>query len=80
MSDLGAVAIIDRGALIISLERFDITDEAIARIDQVLGDGSTLPVAPDPSGADPTQPDPTVLGPADQAPAEPAPADQATKP
>lgn len=92
MSDLGAVAIIDRGALIISLERFDITDEAIARIDQVLGDGSTLPVAPDPTapdpaGADPkepdltgpdlTGPDPTGPDPTEPDPTVLGPADQA---
>lgn len=66
MSDLGAVAIIDRGALIISFERFDITDEAIARIDEVLGDGSQLPKPPE--------------APAAPAATEPAPAEPAPKP
>lgn len=70
MSDLGAVAIIDRGALIISFERFDITDEAIARIDEVLGDGSQLPKPPEAPAPAPAAP----------APAEPAPADPAPKP
>lgn len=42
MSRHGAVAIIDRQALILSFERIDITDEAIARLDAVLGDGPDL--------------------------------------
>lgn len=67
MSDLGAVAIIDRGALIISFERFDITDEAIARIDEVLGDGSQLPTPEAPAPA-PAEPEPAEPGPADPAP------------
>lgn len=68
MSDLGAVAIIDRGALVISLERFDITDEAIARIDEVLGDGSQPAASPD--AADPASTEPAPAGPA---PTEPPP-------
>lgn len=39
MADHGAVAIIDRAALVLSFERIDITDEAILRLDEVLGDG-----------------------------------------
>lgn len=38
----GATVILDQRGIIVSLNRIDITDEAIARIDEVLGDGSTL--------------------------------------
>lgn len=44
MTELGAVAIIDKEALVLSLNLIDITDEAIIRIDAVLGDGT--PPAP----------------------------------
>lgn len=40
MAERGAVAIIDKKAIIIAFGRIDITDAAIARIDAVLGDGS----------------------------------------
>lgn len=65
MRDAGAVAIFDQNTVILSLRGVDITDAAIARIDAVLGDGSTPPVteaapaiAPDPAPApaDPTDP------------------------
>jgi Skp family chaperone for outer membrane proteins len=39
MREAGAVAIFDSGLVILSLRGADITDEAIARIDTVLGDG-----------------------------------------
>ena len=39
MGEQGAVAIVDRSALILSFDRIDVTDEAITRIDEVLGDG-----------------------------------------
>jgi Skp family chaperone for outer membrane proteins len=42
MQDLGAVAIIDRSAVILSFDRIDITLQAIARLDGELGDGSAL--------------------------------------
>lgn len=42
MQDLGAVAIIDRSAVILSFDRIDITAQAIARLDAELGDGSSL--------------------------------------
>ena len=38
----GASVILDQRGLVLSLNRIDITDEAIARIDEVLGDGRTL--------------------------------------
>lgn len=40
MREAGAVAIFDKDLVILSLRGVDITDEAIARIDEVLGDGS----------------------------------------
>lgn len=40
MREAGAVAIFDKDLVILSLRGVDITDEAIARIDQVLGDGA----------------------------------------
>ncbi|THD84473.1 OmpH family outer membrane protein [Aliigemmobacter aestuarii] len=43
MAEQGAVAIIDKNAVILSFDRIDITDTAIARIDAKLGDGSALP-------------------------------------
>lgn len=43
MQDLGAVAIIDRSAVILSFDRIDITSQAIARLDSALGDGANLP-------------------------------------
>ena len=41
MTELGAVAILDKQAIILSYDKIDMTDQAIARIDTVLGDGST---------------------------------------
>lgn len=43
MRDTGAVAIFDKEMVILSLRGVDITDEAITRIDAVLGDGTALP-------------------------------------
>ena len=40
MRESGAVAIFDKEMVILSLRGVDITDEAIARIDEVLGDGA----------------------------------------
>ena len=70
MQDLGAVAIIDRSAVILSFDRIDITAQAIARLDAELGDGSGLApldrgtapgatpggAAPQPFGPQPAQP------------------------
>jgi Skp family chaperone for outer membrane proteins len=46
MTELGAVAILDKQAIILSYDKIDMTDRAIARIDAQLGDGSTLKPAP----------------------------------
>ena len=65
MRESGAVAIFDQKTVILSLRGVDITDAAIVRIDAVLGDGSTAPVAdgvtdpaplPTPTPADATDP------------------------
>ncbi|MEZ5755250.1 MAG: OmpH family outer membrane protein [Paracoccaceae bacterium] len=42
MRDAGAVAIFDKDMVILSLRGVDITEEAVARIDAALGDGSSL--------------------------------------
>lgn len=44
--ELGAVVIIDRRAILLTTQNIDITEIAVDRIDQVLGDGSDLPDAP----------------------------------
>jgi hypothetical protein len=50
MQDLGAAALFDRRAVFLSDERIDITDEAIAAIDEALGTGEerTLETVPAP--------------------------------
>lgn len=40
MVERGAAAIIDKGAVIVSLRGLDVTDAVVARIDDVLGDGT----------------------------------------
>ncbi|MES2967335.1 MAG: OmpH family outer membrane protein [Pseudomonadota bacterium] len=55
MRETGAVAIIDKSAIILSFDRLDMTDTAIARIDAVLGDGTSPPAGADPApGSTPT--------------------------
>ncbi|MFN3723848.1 MAG: OmpH family outer membrane protein [Paracoccaceae bacterium] len=48
MQDLGAVAIIDRSAVILSFDRIDITAQAIARLDADLGNGQAEADPPTP--------------------------------
>lgn len=43
MQDMGASVVLDKQTIILSLQRIDVTDEAIARIDVAIGDGSNLP-------------------------------------
>lgn len=43
LTENGAVAILDKNAIILSLSAIDVTEAAIARVDAALGDGSTLP-------------------------------------
>lgn len=67
MQDRGAVAIIDRSAVLLGFDSIDITAEAIARLDAELGDGSTLPAPPPaPEDAGPAVPplsEPPLLAP-----------------
>ena len=49
MVERGAVAILDKSAIVVSLGSIDITKEVIARIDTRLGDGSK-PADPTPAG------------------------------
>lgn len=49
MVERGAVAILDKSAVVVSLGTIDITDGAIQRIDEKLGDGSALPALPEPA-------------------------------
>lgn len=66
MRESGAVAIFDKEMVILSLRGVDITDEAIARIDAVLGDGGELaepeaasePAAPDAEQGPPAEAEP----------------------
>jgi len=62
MAEAGAVAIIDKAALVISFDRIDITDAAIERIDAVLGDGPgpdpAVVVKPDSARETDPEPDP----------------------
>ena len=55
LSESGAMAIIDKRAVILSFDRIDMTAAAVARIDQVLGDGGTPPegAAPPSEGTSP---------------------------
>ncbi len=49
--DLGAVAILDQSVIMLTTRNLDITDLAIARVDQVLGDGAKdVPGAPTGAG------------------------------
>ncbi|MEO5613492.1 MAG: OmpH family outer membrane protein [Cypionkella sp.] len=57
MVERGAVAILDKSAIVVSLGAIDITKDVIARIDTRLGDGSK-PVAPNPAAPNPAAPVP----------------------
>jgi Skp family chaperone for outer membrane proteins len=46
MQDMGASVVLDKQSIILSLQRIDVTDQVIARIDAAIGDGSKLPDAP----------------------------------
>lgn len=52
----GAVLIVDRRAILLAAADVDITEEAIARIDTVLGDGAGAVPAPTPPEPDPATP------------------------
>jgi len=49
LTERGAVAIISKRAVIAGFDNIDITEAAIARLDQVLGDGGVRPPQPVPA-------------------------------
>lgn len=55
LREAGAMAIIDKRAVILSFDAIDMTTSAIARLDATLGDG-TAPPAEQPAGPAPAQP------------------------
>lgn len=55
--ELGAVVILDRRAILLATQNIDITDMAIRRIDQELGDGLSTPIAPADDSSDETPAD-----------------------
>ncbi len=74
LRERGAAAIIDRSAVVLSFDRIDITDLAIARVDaQLAPEGAS--VAPRPRPADGIGPSPMPPAPVDEAdsPTQPAP-------
>lgn len=54
MVDRGASALLDRRSVLLSLSAIDVTDEAIARVNAALGDGTERSApGPDPDGGEP---------------------------
>jgi Skp family chaperone for outer membrane proteins len=70
LTEMGAVAILDKSAIILSLSSIDVTDAAIARVDAALGDGTGVP---DPT-VPPTEPSAAPLEPTSAPQTEPTPA------
>jgi Skp family chaperone for outer membrane proteins len=70
--EAGAVAILDERAVILSADRIDITDQAIQRVDELLGDGGNLAAPEAGDGLPPVDraPEPEAV---DQQPGSPAP-------
>jgi Skp family chaperone for outer membrane proteins len=58
MQDMGALAILSNEAVILSFDRIDMTDEAIARLDAALGDGADILPSPDASPSEDPAPSP----------------------
>jgi Skp family chaperone for outer membrane proteins len=58
MQDMGALAILSNEAVILSFDRIDMTDMAIARLDATLGDGASLLPEPQPDDSGASDPDP----------------------
>jgi Skp family chaperone for outer membrane proteins len=63
MVESGAAVLLDTRAVLLSAGTVDVTDEAVRRIDQAIGDGSDLgvrppvaPTAPEPAAQDPATP------------------------
>lgn len=55
MADIGAVAILDRTAVILTFDTLDITALAVARLDATLGEGE-IPLQPAPQAPEPVAP------------------------
>lgn len=56
MRETGAVALLDKGSVLLSLDAIDLTDRAVARIDAELGAGPAAdaqPAAPEPGATQP---------------------------
>ena len=53
MAERGALAILDEAAIVLGFREIDITDDAVARMDALVGDGADLP---EPGTAAPTAP------------------------
>ncbi len=66
MQEMGAVMLVNQGSVILSLDRVDITQPAIERINERLA-------TPPPAQTDPAQTDPAQTEPAQTEPAQPAP-------
>lgn len=64
MQQRGAVAVLDRRTVFVSLDAIDITSDLIARLDETLGDGADRPAAVDASGdrSEPGQDTPPATG------------------
>jgi len=68
MGEMGAVAILQREAIVLSFDRIDITDAAIARLDAELGDGIAPPTPEPPTPGQPTPEPPTPEPPTPEPP------------
>ncbi len=74
MRQLGAFAILNHDAVVLSFDSIDVTDRAIAALDARLGDGSApAPTSPAPTSPAPRSPAPTIPAPTIPAPTIPAP-------
>jgi Skp family chaperone for outer membrane proteins len=60
MQERGAVVVVDKQTVVVSLKQVDVTDIVISRLDAAIGDGST-PIAPPPP--DLAAPDPAPVQP-----------------
>lgn len=66
MHEIGALAILNHEAVVLSFDSIDVTDRAIKALDEKLGDGSSVPQGP-------RLPAPGPIAPVQPAPVQPAP-------
>ncbi|MEO8240990.1 MAG: OmpH family outer membrane protein [bacterium] len=75
MRQLGAYAILNHDAVVLSFDSIDVTSRAIAALDAQLGDGTTVPSpqtpVPDQPAPDQPAPEPTTLDPTTPSPPAP---------